>query len=457
MLHGLSPAVIAADVRLAAHATPAGIAERQAERLALLLEAARRTTMYGRVLRGRDIRHTPLQALPVAHKPTLMRHFHDGVADPQLNLDAVRAFCADPARIGQPLLGRYWVWESSGSTGEPGVFVQDATAMAVYDALESTRRDLLRPWVRLFDPLFASESLAFVGAIEGHFASVVALQRLRRQNPWAAQRWRAFSILQPQAALRAQLDEFEPSIIATYPTAAVLLADAQAAGRLHIAPAEIWTGGETLTAPMRARIESVFGCPLRNSYGSSEFLPIAWECSAGRMHVNADWVILEPVDKAHRPVAAGQVSATTLLTNLANHVQPIIRVDIGDRIAIDEGLCPCGSLLPVVRVQGRADDMLTLPGRDGDTVQLLPLALSTVLEDEAGVFDFELRQTTAAHWRLSLGPGVQATPALRARCRSVLLEFATAQGAGEWELQTRSVKLLALGRSGKLKRVVGRG
>jgi phenylacetate-CoA ligase len=48
---------------------------------------------------------------------------------------------------------------------------------------------------------------------------------------------------------------------------------------------------------MRSCIEQAFGATVRNSYGASEFLPIAWECTHGRLHVNADWVILEPVDE----------------------------------------------------------------------------------------------------------------------------------------------------------------
>jgi phenylacetate-CoA ligase len=115
-----------------------------------------------------------------------MSPFEAGVADPALTLDAVRASAPTPALIGQRLLDRYWVWHSSGSTGQQGFFVQDALAMAVYDALEATRRHSARPWLRLWDPLFLSERFAFVGATGGHFASIVSLQRLRRANPAAA-------------------------------------------------------------------------------------------------------------------------------------------------------------------------------------------------------------------------------------------------------------------------------
>ncbi|HRC36838.1 MAG TPA: phenylacetate--CoA ligase family protein, partial [Rubrivivax sp.] len=164
-----------------------------------------------------------------------------------------------------------------------------------------------------------------------------------------------------------------------------------------------------------------------------------------------DWVILEAVDAQHRPVPAGRLSHTTLLTNLANHLQPLIRFDIGDRIVLGGERCPCGSALPVVQVQGRCDDMLEVAGRDGAPVTLLPLALSTVLEDEAGVFDFQLRQTGSRDLLLLLGP---SAPDTATRCRELLAGFAAAQGAAELRITTRRVDRLPLGRSGKLKRIV---
>ena len=441
----------------AARASAEGIATRQAERLALLLQAAQRTRFYGQALRGLDAATTPLSALPVTGKAQLMQHFADRVADPALTLAELQAFCADPARIGQPFHDHYWVWESSGSTGEPGLFVQDATAMAVYDALEGTRRDSPHPWARLLDPLYLGERFALVGAIGGHFASHVSALRLRAANPWLKQHSQSFSILQPTPALVAQLNHFSPSILGTYPTAAALLADEARRGTLRLHLREVWTGGETLSKAMRNRIEQAFGCELRNSYGASEFLPIAWECGHGQLHVNADWVILEPVDARHRPVRAGHESHTTLLTNLANHVQPLIRFDIGDRIRLPAAPCPCGSALPVLQVQGRRDDVLVVAGREGTHVTLLPLALTTVLEDEAGVFDFQLRQLDPSHWRLTLGPNSAATHALRERCRDVLAAFAHEQGAAGLHIATQHVDVLPLGPSGKLKRVVAAG
>jgi len=441
------------DVAAATRATRDGIAERRARRLAQLLEIARRTPFYARLWQGIGDA-APLAALPPVSKSQLMLNFGAAVTDPQLNLAGLREFCADPQRAGRRFLGRYWVWQSSGSTGEPGIFVQDERAMAVYDALESLRRTAPRPWVRLWDPFYLGERYAFVGATDGHFASHVSLQRLRSGNPWLASVWRAFSVLQPIDVLVAQLDAFAPSVLATYPTAAGVLAEQARSGRLRSQLREVWTGGETLTPALRSHIEHGLGCALRNSYGASEFLPLAWECREQRLHLNADWVILEPVDAQGRAVAPGERSHTTLLTNLANHLQPLVRVDIGDQIVLDDPPCACGCALPVVDVLGRCDDVLVVPGRDGGRLSLLPLALVSLLEDEAGVFDFQLRQTGPRSLHLLLGPLAAREPEAAERCRRLLAAFAAAQGALAPRIAVDLVPTLPLGSSGKLQRIV---
>ena len=165
-------------------------------------------------------------------------------------------------------------------------------------------------------------------------------------------------------------------------------------------------------------------------------------------------MILEPVDESLNPVEPGQPSHSTLLTNLANHVQPLIRFDIGDRIVLAAQPCRCGSALPVVDVQGRRDDVLVVPGKDGEPVTLLPLALTTVLEDKAGVFDFQLQQLSSGSWRLTLGPGTALSANAPERCQRVLGDFAMTQGAVKPRILTRRVDAMPMGRSGKLKRII---
>lgn len=443
---------IASDIAAASLATPAALALRQGQRLVRLLAAAARgSAFYRALLKRHDPTRVALQDLPVTHRAELMQHFDAWVTDPALRLDALRRFTADPQLIGTPYLGRYIVWESSGSGGEPGTFVQDLASMAVHDALEALRRPVIRPWQHLWDPWLLGERIAFVGATGGHFASTVSIERLRRLNPLLAARLHGVSFLQPTADLVAQLHALAPTIVATYPSAALLLAEERSAGRLAIAPREVWTGGEMLSGAMRRSVGAAFGCPVVDNYGASEFLSIASECALGHLHLNSDWVILEPVDERGRAVPCGEAPATTLLTNLANHVQPLIRYDLGDRVTVHAERCACGSRLPVIDVVGRCDDALRL-GRQ--RALMLPLALTTVLEEDAGLFDFQLVQTGPNELVLRCRPqGAEARAAL-ARGRTALAEFLAHHGIPGVTIKCHAGEPARPNASGKIQRVV---
>ena len=216
----------------------------------------------------------------------------------------------------------------------------------------------------------------------------------------------------------------------------------------------MWTGGETLSPTVRAHIEQGLDCTVRNSYGASEFFTMGWECAHGHMHLNADWVILEPVDEHQRPVPPGQPSCSVLLTNLANTVQPLIRYDLGDQVTLQAGRCGCGSPLPVIQVQGRQDDVLQMAGRGGRPVTLLPMALSTVLEDDAGVFDFYLRQQDDHTLVLRLPATGEAGQAAMDRSCTALKAFARAQGVARLRVVQELGQPVPRGRSGKACRIV---
>ncbi len=428
------------------------IAARRDARLRATIEFARTYSPYYRAL-YRDLPPTPALALdrvPVVDKRALMEHFDEVVTDRAVTRGGVRRFVGDPRRIGRPFLGRYAVWSSSGTLGEPGYFVHDGRALAVYDALELLRFRAANAAAGAAAAWAPAQRYALVAAIDGHFAGIATLRRLVLLYPWLAATTRAFSLLQPVAALVAELNDYQPALLATYPTAAEVLADEQEAGRLRLALSEIWAGGECLPRAVRARLARVFGCTVRCGYGASEFLSIGWECTHGRLHLNADWVVLEPVDAHHRPVPPGVPSHTVLLTNLANRVQPLIRYALGDSVTLDRHTCPCGCALPAMTVEGRHDDVLVYPRADGIAVKLLPMALCTVLEDDAGVNDFQLVQPDARALGVRLGSrerrhGRRVLHALRA--------YLGAQGLGHVRVSIEPIGPQREPRSGKLRRV----
>jgi phenylacetate-coenzyme A ligase PaaK-like adenylate-forming protein len=231
---------------------------------------------------------------------------------------------------------------------------------------------------------------ALIVATGDHFASIASWQRVCRGTPWPNAR--AFSVMEPMPALVAQLNAYQPAFLASYPTTLAMLAAEQSAGRLKLALSCIWSGGEYLSASSRAAIERAFGALLINEYGASECMAIAHSCGEGCLHVNAEWVVLEPVDRNYRPTPVGEPSHSVLLTNLGNRVHPIIRYDLGDSITVSAAPCRCGSPLPSIRAEGRRDDVLSLRARDGSLVRLSPLALTTVVENVAANHRFQLVQ-----------------------------------------------------------------
>ena len=379
------------------------IRARAAERAAELIEFARtHSRFYREAWSSLPPRDLALDMLPVVTKGELMAGFDEWVTDRSVDRRSVEAFLADRAHIGEPYLGRFLVWKSSGSTGEPGIFVQDAAALSVYDALLGVQLQSAPVAGRYAWGLFAQGGrAALIAATGDHFASIASWRRVCRGSLWPNAR--AFSVIDPLPDIVTALNEYQPAFLASYPTTLAMLASEQREQRLRIAPACIWSGGECLAPSVAAAIERAFGGAVINEYGTSECISIAYSCRGGWLHVNSDWVVLEPVDRDHRPTKPGTSSHTVLLTNLANRIQPVIRYDLGDSIIASPDPCPCGSPLPAIRPEGRRDDVLALRAKDGHVVQLSPLALTTVVEHATAGHRFQLVQTASDRIAVRLG------------------------------------------------------
>ena len=425
------------------------------ERLDRLVQHAREhSPLYAEWLRDVPA-GAPLAALPVATRRTLMQRFDEWVTDPAVRRQEVEAFLENRQQVGERYLGRYVVWKSSGTSGEPGIYLQDDDALAIYDALiavQLTRPDLS---MRCMSGLMTQGGrAALVAATGDHFASIASWQRVCRGAPGIAAR--GFSIMDPLDRLVADLNAFAPAYLASYPTMLAVLADERAAGRLTIFPALVWSGGEYLSPPALAALEAAFDCPVVNEYGASECLSIAFGCRAGWLHVNSDWVVVEPVTADYQPVPPGETSHSVLVTNLANRVQPILRYDLGDAVVFNPEPCACGNPLPAMRVQGRHDDILRVRGDDGRERPLLPLALTTVVEESSGLHRFQIVQSgpTRLALRLDHEEVRRARHAAFESAANALREFLVQQGAANVTLVLDERAPRPDAASGKLRQVI---
>ena len=144
-----------------------------------------------------------------------------------------------------------------------------------------------------------------------------------------------------------------------------------------------------------------------------------------------------------------------LLTNLANRVQPIIRYDLGDSVLVHAEPCACGSPLPAMEVEGRHDDVLSMAAPDGRIVRLLPLALTTVVEDAAQVSRFQIVQTAPDRMLLRLdGRDAADRQRIWHAVETALRGYLAGQSLPNVRVGLDTRRPLADRRSGKLREVI---
>jgi phenylacetate-CoA ligase len=369
----------------------------QGERLRALLRHAATASPYYREVLGPDAAggEVPLAELPTLPKATLMDNFDRVVTDPRLRRDQVEAHLAG-ADPGRPVLGRYRVFATAGTTGLRGLFVYGDEEFASWIA---TCLRGLACW-----GLTPATRLVGIGSPSPLHISQQLYSTLLAGRPTTAPR---VTVTTPLPELVAALNTYQPEALTAYPSIAAQLAEEQLHGRLRISPSLVATTSEVLTADMRHRIREAWSLDAIDFYGTTEAAVVA----AGRqgqtgMDVLEDLVIVEVVDQHHRPVPPGTPGHKVLLTNLVNLTQPLIRYELTDSVTLADGPNPLG--LPYARiaaVDGRSDDIITLEAPGGGRVAVHPFRLRAPFAALPEVRQYQIRHDqTGLHVRLVLRP-----------------------------------------------------
>jgi phenylacetate-CoA ligase len=246
-----------------------------------------------------------------------------------------------------------------------------------------------------------------------------------------------------------KLRAYRPQFVLAYANTLALFARfVRKAGLTPMRPKAIICSGEFLTAENRELIESTFGCPVFNRYGSREFSVIASECTehAG-MHVNAENLLVEVVVNGIPTV--GQ-EGEIVVTDLRNRAMPLIRYQTRDTGRLDAGACRCGRGLPLLHLTGgRTTDFLTAVNGQ----QVSGIVLSTYgITDIVGIrqVQFVQERLGAVTARIARGPewSDQSLAALVARIHGLLGETMT--------IETEYVDRIPLEASGKYRFSVSR-
>jgi phenylacetate-CoA ligase len=402
----------------------------QRERLRALLRHAAAASPYYREVLGRDAAsgEVPLAELPTLPKRVLMDNFDQIVTDPRLSLAALEAHLHGPD-AAQPYLGRYRVFSTAGTTGLRGLFVYAAEEFASW--LATCLRGLaiwgVTPTTRLAgigspSPLHISNQL---------YATLLA------DRPTATPR---LTVTTPLPAMVAALNAYQPEAMTAYPSVAALLAEEQLNGQLRIAPRVVATSSEVLTGDMRRRIRDAWDVEPLDFYGTTEAtVPAASRQGQVGMDILEDLVVIEVVDEHHQPVPPGTPGHKVLLTNLVNHAQPLIRYELTDSVTLAGGPNPLG--LPyarIVAIDGRSDDVITLPAPGGGEVAVHPMRLQEPFAGFPEVRQYQILHDQAGlHVRVVLRPS--AAPGTPARVHAALSDAVRAAGATPPAIQVTPV------------------
>lgn len=236
---------------------------------------------------------------------------------------------------------------SGGSTGQRGVFAYDRDALAGNAAPNLAHLTVRQELLGMSPPSAPPVQARVTARAPTHLSTAVSA--IITGGPVQAVQVPATL---PIPEMVGRLNEARPDLLMSYPSALHRLAVEALDGNLQIELGETILPGDTM------------------------------------LHVG-DTTIIEPVDEANRPIAPGERSAKVLLTNLHNHLQPLIRYELTDEVTEHTGPRP----LPwsgrwIEPPIGRMDDWFAY-----GSAQVHPHLFRSRLGEDEAVVEYQVLQT----------------------------------------------------------------
>jgi len=370
---------------------------RVAERLALLLDHARRTVPFFRDVAGvGDEIHVANARRVLSQFPVMRRS--DIQFRPEQFLSSNVSACADDA--------------TGGSTGTPMAFKVDVFTQRAREA------SLL--WANHLAGCRPGEKVAMLWGSTRDVQNATARTRLALRWWIDNMRWyNAFDMGEDRMAeFHHDLSRFRPHLLVAYAGSVFAFARfLKEHGIVPVYPSRaIVSSAEVLTPSMRRLVEEVFGKPAFDRYGNREFGAIAAECGVHRgLHINESDCIVE-IDNDNPFKKEGRI----LITYLRNYAMPFIRYDTGDvgRFEATDP-CPCGrTTLRIMPVMGRQSD--TIRTTSGDLIH--GEYFTHLLYAAKGVREFQFVQETPFSYLLRLVADRKETQSQELRWRETILD-----------------------------------
>ena len=342
-----------------------------------------------------DVHAPDMSRIQPTTKSEMMQAFDQTIADHVFSWKDIQGVERD-TQADMPILKRtYLVSRTSGTNGEAGCFVHHLAAWNRLRAVSLTRtmRGRLSPlnlarfsFGRRCRMAFVITDCRYSTSRHAGF-SPSTLGKLYTDV-------RLFPIVMPLNGLIEALNQFQPHYIHCYPTVFESVAQRKLDGdSVRFNPELLSFSSEALLPGAAATIREAFPqASQRTIYATTECLSLAHACEHGNLHWNMDSCLLEPVSADGTPTPPGEYSDHTLITNLENLCQPLIRYRIDDSVRLVSKPCPCGRSLPVIEVQGRSDDRFVFVDGIGREIVVPPIPVTLPLHKVDGLVQFQIIQ-----------------------------------------------------------------
>ena len=358
------------------------IEKKQNQRLRKLVDYARKNSQFYASKFKYIEDDYKLSDLPVTTKPEMMSSFDLVLTDHSITMKRIEDFTKNLDNIGRMIDDKYLIFKTSGSTGNPAVVLYDKHNIEVSSSVAAFRTFARNEDYKAF--MKHGKKTAGVFFYYCFYLACGMSRYLQLKMPNKKTKI-TVDVNGSEKEIVDKLNEFKPSMLSGYPSNLALLADLK---ELNIKPDVVITGGELLTDEIRNKLTKKFGCYVQTHYSCTEGGEIACECKEGHLHINEDWIILEPVDKDNRPVKFGELSDKVLLTNLSNYIQPFIRYEITDRVIVHNEKCSCGKNTLWLEIEGRTDDIFEFE----NDIKIAPMSLYKILEEIKSIKRFQMIQ-----------------------------------------------------------------
>ena len=374
------------------HLSQKEIKKLQYKRLKRLVKYAKSNSTYFNNLYTNVKDDFSLEELPATNKITMMKNFNSWITDHNISMKKIEEFTSDIDNVGRMIDGKYLIFMTSGSTGNPAIVLYDKQNIDVASAVATFRTFARKEDIKAF--MKNGKRTAGVFANYGFYLACGMTRYLQLQIPSKKNKI-TIDVNASEEQIIKELNDFNPSMLSGYPSNLALLSNFE---ELTIKPNVVITGGELLTDEIRKKLTDKFNCYVQTHYSCTEVGEIACECSEKHLHINEDWVIVEPVDKDNNPVDYGVRSDKVLITNLSNYIQPFIRYELSDRIIVHNEKCKCGKSSRWLEIEGRTDDILEFENR----IFIAPMSFYKILEEIREIDRFQLIQKSFQKLELRL-------------------------------------------------------